>query len=169
MNEKEFEYALKYGKRKSDVNNIDINILELPFCFIKWEFMQFANESFSKAVLKCLEYLKIESKSLKANEINAIFLYLYDEIITEKGIVYKLEKQFLSSDPDVDMIAAGQNRLTPFNNLLTLYNLANKDITKIDEVSKMKFSDLLDFQAMLKIQSEVQQRYQEIKINKNKK
>lgn len=169
MTEEQFEYALKYGKRKSDVNNKDINVLELPFCFIKWEFMQLANESLQSSVLKCLEYLKIESKSLTIKEVNAIFLYLYDEIITEKGLIHRLEKQFLSSEPDVDMIAAGQNRLAPFNNLLTLYNLANKDYFVMKKLESEPYGTLLDLQAMLKTQSEVQSRYQEIKINKNKK
>lgn len=169
MTEQDFKQALEYGKRKSDVDNKDINVLELPFCFIKWEFMQLANESFQSAVFKCLEYLKIESKSLKVNEINAIFLYLYDEIITEKGLIHRLEKEFLSSEPDIDMIAAGQNRLAPFNNLLTLYNLANKDYFIMKKLEDEPYGMLLDLQAMLKTQSEVQQRYQEIKLNKNKK
>lgn len=162
MNDSQLDYAIKYGKRKSDINNTEINILELPYYFVKWEFADTASIDIRKATIDALNLLKLDYKSLTNNELNSIFLYLYDALLTKEGLIYQLEQRYLSSIPDPNMIAAGQNELAPWSNLMTLFDLANEDITKMKEVSEMKYQEVLDVQAMLTKRRKIQDNYQRI-------
>lgn len=167
MNENDFKNLLEYGKRKSIIDGQEIIITKLPFCFIKWQFSEFIEQGeMNKAVIKALKKLKIKHKALTSNDIVSIFLYLYDEICTKDGIIYRLEETYLSSTPDVNMIAAGQNKLSPFNNLMTLFNLANRNILLIEEVSKLPYQMLLDIQTMNKLENEIKENYQNIILKK---
>lgn len=162
MNEQEFKTFLEFGKRIDSVNDKKVDVLNLPFIFVKEEFQQIAENDIIEATKKALKYLKIDYNKLNNNELKGIFLYLYDELLTTKGIIYNLEQKFLSSNPDPLMIAAGQSKLAPFNNLMTIYYLANEDLTKMEEISLMPYSKLLDIQAMKNVQNQVQNRYNEL-------
>ena len=168
MTETEFNWLLKYGKRTDNINGELIQVNQLPFCYIKWEFANLIKTDIITATKKGLDYLEIDYKYLDSRELKSIFLYLYDEILTKEGLIYHLEETYLKNVPDPDMIASGQHRLNDFNNLLTLYNLANEDVLKIDEVSKQPYQFLLDVQVMKKIQGEIQSNYHKIISNKKR-
>jgi len=167
MTQQDFDNLIEYGKRCNIVNGKEIEVTQLPFKFIKWKFSQMIEQGLiHESVFKVLKYLKLDSNDLTSKQINSIFLYLYDEILTEKGLINQLEQKYLSSQPDANMIGAGANRLAPFNTLLTLYNLSNKDILKMNKIAKLPYQSLLDIQVMTKIENEVQSKYQELVLKK---
>lgn len=167
MNENDFKNWLEYGKRLTEIDDQPIQVTQLPFCYIKWEFADLMQKNIINTVKIALDHLNINYKSLSGKELSCVFLYLYDEIMTKEGVIYQLEETYLKGTPDPNMIAAGQNRLAPYNNLLTLFNLSNKDVLKIEEVSKMPYQMLLDIQSMQKIEGEIQSNYHKI-ISKKK-
>ena len=163
MTTEEFEFLKEYGKRKSEVNDIKIDVTQLPYTFVKLEFLSMIQKSqIKESVLKVLELLKIKSKTLNIKEINAIFVYLYDELLTENGVINKLENTFLKSNPDVNMISAGVNELAPFNTHLTLIDICKSLNMSFDKVCKKPYIYVLDVQVALFKQSKVKERYQEI-------
>lgn len=167
MTQQDFDNLIEFGKRSNIVNGKEIQITQLPFKFIKWKFSEMIEQGLiHESVFKALKYLKLDSNNLDIKQLNAIFLYLYDEILTEKGLINQLEQKYLSSQPDANMIGAGANRLAPFNTYLTLYNLANKDILKMNKIAKLPYQTLLDIQVMCKIENEVQSKYQELVLKK---
>ena len=167
MTTEEFEFLKEYGKRKSEVNNVKIDVTQLPYTFVKLEFLSMIQQSqIKESVLKVLELLKIKSKTLNIKEINAIFWYLYDELLTENGAINKLENTFLSSNPDIDMIAAGVNQLAPFNTHLSIKDLVPVLGINADEVGQKPYSYILDWQVAIFRQNKVKENYQEIKLKK---
>lgn len=163
----DLENAIKYGKRINTIQDKFIDVRLLPYYFVKWGFLELANEDYLKATKKALEYLKLEYNTLDSRVLNSIFLYIYDQLLTENGIIYQLENEHLSSNHDPLMIVAGVNKLAPYNNLMTLYYLANEDVTKMEEVSKQPYHLLLDIQAFKNIQDKVNKVYQDL-ISKKK-
>ena len=167
MTTEEFEFLKEYGKRKSEVNNVKIDVTQLPYTFVKLEFLSMIQQNqIKESVLKVLELLKIKSKTLNIKEINAIFVYLYDELLTENGVINKLENTFLSSNPDVDMIASGVNQLAPFNTHLSIKDLVPILGINADEVGQKPYSYILDWQVAIFRQNKVKENYQEIKLKK---
>ena len=163
MTTEEFEFLKEYGRRKSEVNNVKIDVTQLPYTFVKLEFLSMIQQNqIKESVLKVLELLKIKSKTLNIKEINAIFVYLYDELLTENGIINKLESEYLSRETDTKMISAGVSMLAPFNTHLTLLSLCKEMNMSIDEVAKKPYYELLDYQVALFRQSKVQENYQKI-------
>ena len=167
MTTEEFEFLKEYGKRKSEVNDIKIDVTQLPYTFVKLEFLSMIHQNqIKESVLKGLELLKIKSKTLNIKEINAIFWYLYDELLTENGTINKLENTFLSSNPDVDMIASGVNQLAPFNTHLSIKDLVPVLGINADEVGQKPYIYILDWQVAIFRQNKVKENYQEIKLKK---
>ena len=167
MTTEEFEFLKEYGRRKSEVNNVKIDVTKLPYTFVKLEFLSMIQQNqIKESVLKVLELLKIKSKTLNIKEINAIFVYLYDELLTENGVINKLENTFLKSNPDVDMIASGVNQLAPFNTHLSIKDLVPVLGINADEVGQKPYSYILDWQVAIFRQNKVKETYQEIKLKK---
>lgn len=163
MTIEQFEQLKEYGKRKTDVNGIQLNVTLLPYIFVKGEFLSMISENkIKESVLQTLDHLEIKHKSLSVSEIYSIFIYLYDEILTENGIINKLESEYLSRETDTKMISAGVSMLAPFNTHLTLLSLCKEMNMSIDEVAKKPYYELLDYQVALFRQSKVQENYQKI-------
>lgn len=163
MTTEQFEQFLEYGKRKNEVNGVQINVTYLPYIFVKGEFLSMINQNkIKESVEECLKHLKINHKKLSIKEIYSIFIYLYDEILSEKGIINTLERDYLSSTPDPKMISAGVSMLNPFSTHLTLLSLCKEMNMPIDEVAKKPYYELLDYQVALFRQSKVQENYQKI-------
>lgn len=163
MTIEQFEQLKEFGKRKNEIKGVLIEVVKLPYIFIKGEFLSMINENkIKESVKESLSHLNISHKDLTLKEIYAIFIYLYDEILTENGIINKLENEYLSSEPDVKMFSAGVSMLAPFNTHLTLLSLCKEMNMPIDEVAKKPYYELLDYQVALFRQSKVQENYQKI-------
>ena len=167
MTTEEFEFLKEYGKRKSEVNNVKIDVTQLPYTFVKLEFLSMIQQSqIVESVKTTLKHLKISNKGLKLSDLLSVFWYLYDELLTENGTINKLENTFLSSNPDVDMIASGVNQLAPFNTHLSIKDLVPVLGINADEVGQKPYSYILDWQVAIFRQNKVKENYQEIKLKK---
>ena len=45
MTTEEFEFLKEYGKRKSEVNNVKIDVTQLPYTFVKLEFLSMIQQN----------------------------------------------------------------------------------------------------------------------------
>lgn len=169
-----FEEFKNFHKRQDEVNKKKIDVLDLEFWFVKEEFYKkyILDNRLFDGVREALNQLEFEQEiidNLTTKELTAIFLFLYDELLTEKGKVYQLENEFLySGTPDPDYLSAGAKRLAPFNNIATLDNLSGENVYFALKLAKEKYGNLLDFQIYRTFKNDVQERYFNIKNNKKK-
>lgn len=169
MTLEEFEFLKEFGKRKKEVGGIDIDVTKLPFIFVKGEFLDLVqNDKVVESVTEALKHLSIKNKKLTSKEVLSIFLHLYDELLTENGIIYKLENEYLSSTPNPQMISAGVSMLQPFNNHLTLLSLCKELNMSFHDVSKEPYHFLLDVQVALFRQNKVKENYNNILLKQKK-
>lgn len=169
MTLEEFEFLKEFGKRKKEVGGVNIEVIKLPFIFVKGEFLDLVqNDKVVESVTKALKHLSIKHKKLTSKEVLSIFLYLYDELLTENGIIYKLENEYLSSTPSPQMIAAGVSMLNPFNLLLTIRSLSKELNQNFHKTSREPYYFLLDFQVALMTENKVQVNYNNILLKQKK-
>ena len=167
MTTEDFEFLKEFGKRLNEVNGVKIDVTQLPYTFVKLDFLLMINNNqIVESVKTTLEHLKISDKGLKLRDLLSIFWYLYDELLTENGTINKLENTFLSSNPDVDMIASGVNQLAPFNTYLSIKDLVPVLGINADEVGQKPYSYVLDWQVAIFRQNKVKENYQERKLKK---
>ena len=167
MTTEDFEFLKEFGKRLNEVNGVKIDVTQLPYTFVKLDFLLMINNNqIVESVKTTLEHLKISNKGLKLRDLLSIFWYLYDELLTENGTINKLENTFLSSNPDVDMIASGVNQLAPFNTYLSIKDLVPVLGINADEVGQKPYSYVLDWQVAIFRQNKVKENYQERKLKK---
>jgi len=78
----------------------------------------------------------------------------------------KVEKQYLSSFPDPDLMAAGINRLNEVGELNVTDSVAQRFGYKIEEVEKLKYHKVFDLQRKMKLEADIQRDLQKIRENK---
>ena len=167
MTAQEFEFLKEYGKRLSEINGKHIDVTQLPYIFVKSEFLHMVqNGKIIESVKEVLNKLDIPFKKLSVKQINSIFLHLFDEMLTSDGVINRNERNFLSSSPNPKMIAAGVKSLDPFNVHLTLLSLAKEMNMKVKEIEVLPYYELLDYQVALFRQSKVRENYNEIILKK---
>lgn len=164
---KTVESLLNYGKRIDNYEGLKIDVTLLTYAYVKNDFFEMINEGdLSKLAKECLSQLfhltDAELSDLKDSYLLGVFVYLYDEILTEKGIIHRLESSFLKSKVDTKMIAAGQSKLDPYSYKHTLMSLAGGRILDMKEISLLPYGEILDIQVIKKIEGEIQQNYADI-------
>lgn len=160
--EKDFDTLLKYGKRETKYKDRDIDVNRLSYSFVKKGFAEMIEDNKIRqpiivALKQCFPNERISK--LTDSYVLGLFAFLYDELFTEEGTIYKQEKLLLSSKPDPKMIAAGQGLLDPFSYEHTLYHLADKRILDMKAIGEMPYGDILDLQVMKNREAQIQENY----------
>lgn len=167
MTLEDFDLLRNYGKRVKEVNGQPIEVTKLSYIYVKEKFRFLVSDfEINKAVDEALKDLGIKYKVKNIQEYMSIFLYLFDEIIEEKGIINTLETEFLSSNPDPKMIASGSAMLAPFDHKLTLSSLATKLMLSVTEIGNMKYEEVLDWQVAFFRQANVIENYRKLEMKK---
>jgi len=171
LSEDELKHLIENGKRISELDGFDFeNAILFSYGFIK-EIVPnlIKNGNFEKLICSAfndrgLAYQEKEISFIDHNKLLQFVLWIKDEIES----INELEKTYLVSDPDIDMISAGINELNQFGILNTIDQLAGGDILKWNEVKKLKYSDVFDKLYKSTIESRVQKKLNQIMVLKNK-
>ena len=166
INQDDFNFLVKNGKRSSILLNFDFESL----IYSKWGFVkETLPDLFLKNDFERLFFLMMKDRSqhlflndvqrIELKEAIAFILWLIDEM---KSIT-ELEGQYLRSEPDVKMLQAGINKLDKFGVLNTLDNLAKGDILNYDKIRQMPYNVIFDKQYMEVTRSEIEKKLAKIK------
>lgn len=166
--QEQLSFIIENGKRTSVLDNFDFQDATLfTFNFVKEtipnlikiaNFEQLINECFKDRGFafgfendnqKCLQFI----------------LWLKDELKS----INDLETNYLTSDPDIDMISAGVNEMNQFGNLNVLDQLSGGDILKWEEIGKLQYAKVFDKLYKSTIENNIQKKLNKILANKNKR
>lgn len=167
INQDDFNFLVKNGKRNSKLLNFDFESL----IYSSWGFVkETLPELFAKNDFEALFFLILKDRGQKVfclgdvRQISvvdamAFILWLIDEV----KAINELESQFLKSEPDAKMINAGIHKLDQFGIKNTLDNLTKGKIWEYDKIRNMPYNDVFDKQYMEVIKSEVEKKLTKIK------
>jgi hypothetical protein len=154
---KDFKFLLKCGARYKG-NDIK-SLIYHPYKFVKSELPTMLSEGEFEQIFKRLGISPI----IKINIAIEIILYIYDELKR----IGEIEKEFLNSNPDPDMVNAGietLNELGEFN----LIDMLVKEwgVYTHEQIEMMPYHKIFDKQRKMKLEADIQRNL--IKIQKDK-
>lgn len=166
ITQEDFDFLIKNGKRSSILFNFDFESL----IYLKWTTLkEVLPELFAKNNFEELFYLmlkdrgvnlfKVDIQNIEVNHAMSFILWVIDELKS----VNELEKQYLTSDPDVKFLQAGGNNLNKFGLMNTLDNLAKGDILKYDLIRQLPYNVVFDKQYLEVTKAEIEKKLAKIK------
>lgn len=161
LSEEQFMFLMKNGKRSSVLNGFDFESLtEFSFKFVKKSIPElFKLGNFEKIIVEAFKDRGIGIFDVDVNFIkNNDCLYFIFWIKDELELWGKHEQQYLSGEPNIELMGAGINELDQFGLLNVIDSLAGGDITKHDAVWKMKYGHIFDKQWKSIIESKIQKK-----------
>ena len=159
----DFNLLKKVGKRSNTLNLIQATELYyLPYFFVKSELPELLNGGNYKAVFSVMFENKLNFNQIKTNDAFETLLWIFDSY----NDILKVEKQYLSSFPDPDLMAAGINRLNEVGELNVTDSVAQRFGYKIEEVEQLKYHKVFDLQRKMKLEADIQRDLQKIRENK---
>lgn len=170
MTQEEFNFVIENGKRLDEIRGFKIQVIELPYLMVKERLPALIQSlEIKKSVNMVMDYFDINPKGVTFKEMTAIYLFLYDELLTNnRGSITWMEGEYLAGEPDVKLIAAGSRDLAPFNTMLTLQNLCGGNYLQALELGEKPYRIIFDAQLMNLSADRVKERYSEILKNTQK-
>lgn len=171
LKQDEFDFIIKNGVREDSILGYKASqLIYLPFSFVKSALPSLADKNdFTGLILKYLNLcghnvFEYEIEKAHIKEAFKFICWIFDEY----NAINRLEKEYLTGDPDFVLLAAGVNRLNQFGDFNIIDCLAGGDILKHDLIKAMPYNILFDKQLKNKIDGEIQKKYQEIQTEMNK-
>ena len=175
MTKEDWEFVVKNCKRSNVLDGVERNsIIYLSYNFVKIELPSLLTSGDINAIVQAYRaetlikkwYHKVFKPRYrnKVQENLYFALWLKDEL--EK--VYNLEKEYLSSTPDNDLLEAGVKDLDELGELNLIDSLAGGDILKWEAVKKLPYHMIFDKQRKTVLEGRVQKKLGEILRRKSK-
>lgn len=161
LSEVDFKFIVENGKRSSVLNGFDFE--SLIYC--RWKFLKERLPELQKAgdfellVLELfadrgIHLFRPDISLIDSNEVFSLILWVKDQMES----ISKMEQEFLNSEPDSDMMAAGINELQQFGDMNVIDQLAGGDILKYDAVKSLRYNVIFDKQYKMNIESRIQKK-----------
>lgn len=164
----EFDLIRKFGKRKKELFGKEPRqLIYLPYGFVKIDLPEMLNEAdFENVVFECFEKKVSKKKIRKLEQTESIpfVLWVYDELQN----IIKIEKEYLTSNPEPDLVHAGIDRLNELGETNLIDTLAGGDILKWEKVKQMPYHVIFDKQRKMKLESDIQKNLARIQKEKAK-
>ena len=171
ISEDEFQFLMKNGIRSSVLNDFDFkSLIYNSFGFIKDTLPELIDKGdFERLIFEFFKDRKInlficDIDRINYNEILYFLFWAKDELV----MISKLEQEYLSAEPDIDLIAAGINEMNQFGDLNTIDSLANGDILKWEEIKKLPYNKVFDKQYKSVVEARIQKKLVKIKSKPKK-
>ena len=168
LNSSDIELMFKYGKSSNIVGGFEsVSFMELPYATIKRDIVYLLKENSINEVLELI--FKPQFKNFNINKVKEAEKISFIIWINEQlERVFKIEEQFLQSEPEPELIASGIDRLNEFG-INPLMEKIAKDWNKTpEEIEKYPYFKIYQKIKMDKVQSEINKRYQKIIEEKSK-
>lgn len=166
LSKEDFKVLMDNGKRISSIFGIEFKGLEnMPYEVIKNIIPEYLKKADVSNMI--IHLLKEKGKLVSLSEINAYnhnhllsFVFWIKDQLT---MINELEREHLTSPPNMKMINAGVGKLDQLGDFVLIDNLVKEwQVYTHDEIRKMPYSFIFDKQLKSKIESEVNERYQEL-------
>ena len=168
LNSSDIELMFKYGKSSNIVGGFEsVSFMELPYAMIKRDIVYLLKENSINEVLELI--FKPQFKSFNINKVKEAEKISFIIWINEQlERIFKIEEQFLQSEPEPELIASGIDRLNEFG-INPLMEKIAKDWNKTpEEIEQYPYFKIYQKIKMDKVQSEINKRYQKIIEEKKK-
>lgn len=164
---KDFNRILKFGKAKNTIGKYESKkFIELPYGIVKRELPLLQKEArFQEmvlTVLKC-QFEDVNLNAVSGNDYMAFLLWIKSQL----EFIFAIELNYLSTDPDPKMVAAGLHKLNELGELPVLDQLAQGDILKYDLIEALPYFKVYEKLKLDKITGEISKSYEEIIKNSN--
>lgn len=167
----DFGFIVKNGKRSSVLNNFDFESLCYnSYKFVKQDAPEIINSGdFRKLIKECFCDRKIfifdvDIDYLDFNDCLYFVLWINDQI----KYWNEMEREHLSREPEMDLIAAGINEMDIFGDLNVTDSIAIKYGLTPWEVEGWSYQRVFDIQLKSKKEAEFQKKLIEIQKRKSK-
>ncbi len=162
----EFETLKKFVKRINIIEDKAQDLIFLPYDLVKIELPDLLIEGdFEKIISKLLKGIgSYQAERLSLQIALPFIFWVYDEL----GNIVKVEKEYLSSIPDGDLVNAGIDRLNELGEINLIDALAGGDILKWEDVKKLPYHIIFDKQRKMKLESDIQKDLARIQKDKSK-
>lgn len=162
ITEKDLRLMLKYGKASNKISGfVSADFITLPYGIVRKDLPNLLEQDLIieslELVINC-QTKDFDFDNLEGNEVIAFLLW----IITQLDFIAAIEKKNLHSDAEMEMKAAGIDRLNEFGVLNTIHDLAGKDILKHKEIEEIPYFEVYQVLKMQKISSEIEKNYNKI-------
>lgn len=167
MHSEDLDFLIKNGKRSNIINGIVFEtIINMSYWFVKVELPKLLSlGNVANIIDACFKETGQKNKSAtKVNEAMSFVLWIRDEIES----IHKLETEYLSSPPDMDMLAAGIKDLDELGEINIIDSLAGGDILKWEAVKKLPYYMVFDKQRKTMLEGKINKRLSEVLRSKNK-
>lgn len=171
MSEDDFKFVLKNGKRDSTLDGYDFR--SLIYCSYK-----FLKETLPELIKignfeKLVQMMFIDRGVIMfPNDVGRIpnedVLYFVLWVKDELELIAKMENEYLTSDTDPDLMAAGINELSVFGDMNMIDQLAGGDVLKYDMIKALPYNVIFDKQYKSVIEGRIEKRLIKIKSKPNK-
>jgi len=164
LDQNAFNILFKNIKRNNTFEDFEVKrLIYYPYWDVKETLIEFIKINDYQSLIFYFTQKEIKDYSLK-NCLPFIF-YIFDEL----NFISNLEKEYLSSTPDNELVNAGVRELDRFGSLNVIDQLANGDILKWEEVKKLAYKDVFDKLWKSNIEQKIQKNYNKIVQEKYKK
>jgi|GEM_PF-1341386 len=161
FSETELQLLLKTSKCSNQLFGKTIkDLIFFPYELVKIELPElFKNNDFSKIILLFFkDKTQSEINNLKTSELFSFIVWLIDQL----EAIYKLENDYLTQTPDMDLIKAGVSELDQFGELNIIDNLAGGDILKWKKIKKLPYHIIFDKLHKNVVEAKIQKAYNRI-------
>ena len=160
-----YQFVKKYGKRTNTLFGIELEpLIYFSYGFVKIDLPSLLNENNIDEIIKIICDIKnISVKKISDKEKISLTLWLIDEL----EAIGSLEQNYLSSQPEPELIASGIDELNVFGELNIIDSLAGGDILKWEQVKQLPYHSIFDKLRKDNIERKINKNYNKI-ISKKK-
>lgn len=164
----QFQQILKYGKSSNRIAGYEsLDFVQLPYGLIKRELPILQKQGkFAEMVDLVVRHQFPDADIRKAtgNELMSFLLWIKEQ----QERINTIELNYLASDPDPKMVAAGIHQLNEMGEIPTIDQLAKGDILKYAEIEALPYYRVYEKLKLEKIMNDINKRYEEIIKNQTR-
>lgn len=163
---KDFKKLLKYGTRSDTIGKLKAKeLIYYPYRFVKETLPDHLSNGKFEEILIYLFKISKPSK-IKPQKCLPLVLWLYDGL---KRIV-EIEKEFLSSTPEPDMVNAGIETLNELGEFNTIDMLVKEwGVYTHEQIWEMPYEKIFEKQRKMKLENDIQKNLLRIQKDKAKR
>jgi len=157
----ELQLLLKTAKRNNTLFGKSIKeLIYYPYKIVKIKLPKLlANNELTQIV--ALFFKGVTSQRINRTKTAELFSFIV-WVIDQLEAIYRLENQYLSNPPDVDLVKAGVSELEQFSELNVIDNLAGGDILKWKKIKQLPYYMVFDKLHKNVVEARIQRNYNKI-------
>ena len=168
VTQQQLDFIFKYGQGSNKLGKYESkNFTELPYGIVRMDILTLQKKELHLEAIMMILECQFEKVSLKGVTQNDLFAFLV-WMKKEQDKLFTRERNYLSSDPDPEAVAAGINRLDEFGALATIHTLAHNQVWRHKDIYNTPYFEIYQVLKLEKVQRDVQKAHQKIMEQKAK-